>query len=52
MNSFLNLAVLAFVLVTLIGSAIYLSKDDRKKKYYQTAHDEENNLSEYILLKQ
>ena len=48
---FLNLAILALILVSMIGVAIYLSTDDKKKKYYNTAVDEENNLNEYILLK-
>lgn len=48
---FMSVAILAAVLISLIGVAIYLSKDDKKKKYYSTVSDEENNLSEYILLK-
>ena len=48
----LNLIVLGLVLVSMIGTAIYLSTDEKKKsKYYNSSMDEENSLNEYILLK-
>ncbi len=45
----LNIVILAFVLAAMIGTAVYVSGAEKKRKYEQ--EEEYNNLNDYILLK-